>query len=404
MKAATSKDLLAHEKRSQNEGLLLKFSTGGRSVPLLLVCLLTLVLSTVARADVVLDGDGKLKLQADLRMRFESDWDSQRADGSKRDDRDRLRIRARMGMTYGPTSNLSLGFRLRSGSTESQQSPHITIVDFDDNPGGDKEAVFDKWYAGLSGTHAWAWGGRNSFPFWKQNELFWDDDVTPAGVALGYRTSWKDGSFALNGGYFVLPDGAVDFNGQWGAGQAVLSAQAGSVTLTGAGGVFLFDGDPGAGNLRRGNGARDYTIWVGNVQAKFQAAGRPLTLGLDVMHNSEDYSPDDPDPFTAANHDQNNGLVSSIAFGQIKNKGNWLVAYYYAHIETLAVNASYAQDDWVRWGSATQTDSSDLKGHEIRFAYTLLENLNLVARLYLIDAITSVQDGKRFRVDFNYKF
>ncbi len=157
-------------------------------------------------------------------------------------------------------------------------------------------------------------------------------------------------------------------------------------------------------HLRNGNGTRDYTLWVGNLQAKLQGAGKPLTLGLDVMHNSEDYSPTDPDPFTAAHYDQRDGFVSFATFGQLKKRGDWLAAYYYAHIETLALNASYAQDDWVRWGSATQTDSSDLKGHEIRFAYSLAKNLNVVARWYLVEAVTSVQDGKRFRLDFNHKF
>ncbi len=256
----------------------------------------------------------------------------------------------------------------------------------------------------LSGSRSWAWGGRNSFPFWKQNEFFWDDDVTPAGVAVGYNTPWKKGSFALNAGYFALPDGGGSFNGQLAAGQAVLSAEAGLLTFTGAGGVFFLDGDPGSKHLRTGNGARNYIIWVGNLLAQLQTAGRPFTLGLDVMHNSEDYSPTDPDPFTAAHYDQRDGFVSFVSFGQTNNNGDWLAAYYYAHIETLAVNASYAQDDWVRWGSATQTDSSDLKGHEIQFVYSLAKNLNVVARLYLVEAITSLQDGKRFRLDFNYKF
>ncbi len=58
----------------------------------------------------------------------------------------------------------------------------------------------------------------------------------------------------------------------------------------------------------------------------------------------------------------------------------------------------------MRWGSATQTDTSDFKGHEFRVAVALAKNVNLLARLYVIDAITSVQDGNRFRLDFNWKY
>jgi hypothetical protein len=170
------------------------------------------------------------------------------------------------------------------------------------------------------------------------------------------------------------------------------------------GGLFLFDGESDARNLRNGNGGRDYTIWVGNLQAKTKLGDIPLKLGLDLMHNAEDYSATDTNAFTVANRDENNGLVANLTVGQLKDGGDWLAAYYYVYLETFSVVASYAQDDWVRFGSATQTDSSDIKGHEIRLAYAIANYANLVARLYIVDAITSVQDGNRFRVDLNMKF
>ncbi len=362
------------------------------------------VAPTPLYADVKLDKDGKAKLQADFRLRFESDFDSRRADGRPRDDRDRLRIRGRLGMTWAPGPKVTLGFRLRTGSTDSQQSPHITIADFDDNPRGDADALLDKWYVRFSGKGASLWAGRNSFPFWKQNELFWDDDVTPAGVAASYEVPAGGGKLQFNGGFFALPDGGVDFNGRMGAGQAIFSGGSDPFRITLAGGFFGIRGERGARHLRNGNGARDYSILTGSVQARLKVGQRPLTLGGDVMQNVEDYSPRDPDPFTASNHDQTSGFVLSILLGALQKRGDWQAGYYYAYLETLAVHASYAQDDWVRWGSATQTDSSDLKGHELRFVIALSRKANLMARLYLVEAITSVQDGNRFRLDFNYSF
>ncbi len=81
-----------------------------------------------------------------------------------------------------------------------------------------------------------------------------------------------------------------------------------------------------------------------------------------------------------------------------------LFAYYYDHIETFTVNSSFAQDDWVRWGSAVESRGSNLKGHEFRVAYGLGNGVNLVARLYVADAITTIEDGNRFRLDLNMKF
>ncbi|UCF38060.1 MAG: putative porin [Acidobacteriota bacterium] len=349
-------------------------------------------------AEMVLDKEGKVKAEADLRLRFESDWDSHRSDGTKRDDRDRLRLRARFGMTFQPTSVISAGFRIRSGSRASQQSPHITLVDFDDNPTGDKHLLFDRYYLRAESKNAWIWGGRNSMPFWRPNEFFWEDDVTPLGAAGGYKSSWNGGSLNLTGGYFTSPDGGVCFHGKLGAGQGVLSLQNGPLTWTFAGGLFAFFGEPGAIHLRNGNGERDYLIWVGNIQSKFKAGPVPLTLGLDLMHNSEDYGEHTPD-----NRERDGFVLSAIA-GQLAKRGDLQVGYFYAHVEKLAVNASYAQDDWIRWGNASQTDSSDYKGHEFRVAYGFSKSWNLMARLFLVDAITSIQDGKRFRIDLNYRF
>lgn len=368
------------------------------------LCVALIGFAAPARAALPQDELPKLQWQADFRLRFESDWDSRRANGTERLDRDRLRIRARFGLTYAPIEKISFGVRVRSGSRDSQQSPHITVYDFEGFPRGDTHVLLDRWYARVTEGRFSVWGGRNSYPFWKQNEIFWDDDVTLAGLGASYGAPWKGWNVTLTGGYFALPDGGVGFNGRMAAGQVVLSTTAGAVAFTGAGGVFFLDGRPGAEHLRRGNGDRDYTLWVGNLQARWQAWGQPITLGLDLTHNSQDYSPDDPDPVTAANHDQRTGFVSSVTVGETSRTYAWLAGYYYAHIETLAVNASYAQDDWVRWGSRNQTDSSNLKGHEIRLAFVPFGGANLVARLYLVEAITSVQDGKRFRLDFNYSF
>ena len=356
------------------------------------------------RAEITLNEVYKFKIFSDFRLRYENDWDSENASGVPREDRERLRIRARLGAEIEPIPSITLGARLRTGAKDSQQSPHVTIIDFNDNPVGDQDAVFDKWYARYARDSFWIWGGRNSFPFWKQNELFWDDDVTPAGIAAGYNLSKEYGKFSFNGGVFKLPDGAVDFNGSLAAGQIVYSSAFKNVVLTLAGGVFAIDGETGSENLLNGNGARDYTLWVGNAQLKFIEAPLPVTLGLDIMHNSEDYSLADPDPFTVKNRNQKDGYVLSLLAGKSKEPGDWLAGYYYAHVETLAVNASYAQDDWMRWGTANQTDASNFKGHEFRMGVTLTKRLNILARLYLVDAITSVQDGKRFRIDLNYEF
>jgi hypothetical protein len=335
----------------------------------------------------------RIDLYGDFRFRLEQDWDSVNASGVERDDRARARIRIRFGLNLSLSERLTVGARLRSGSDLSQQSAHITILDFDDNGTGDSDFNLDKWFlrAKTEDGRLSGWVGRNGMPFWKQNELFWDDDVTPAGLAGSFSQSVGDGRLSVHGGWFSLPAGMRAFSGELRALQAVYRAPVGKVRFTAAGGWFAVDGDaddPDAALLLGGDGARDYRILVGNLQLRLSAGGRPLTFGTDLFDNRED----DAD-----------GYVLSTYYGATAEPGDWQLGHTYARIEALAVIASYAQDDWVRWGNGPQTRGSNFRGHELRFSYAATRNLQVVARLYLVEALTTVEDGKRFRIDLNYK-
>lgn len=348
-----------------------------------------------------------LTAYGDFRLRAESDWGSQTATGADRDDRDRLRIRLRAGFKYEFDEHWRVEARLRSGAEDSQQSPHITIADFDDNDRGDASVNLDRWYVRGSTGGFYAWAGRNDLPIWKQNEMLFDDDATMAGLGLGWNTELGPGKFSLGGGYFSPPVGMREFSGNLAAAQAAWALELGELGLTVAAGIYRFDSDsddPDALLLLQGNGSRDYELQSLSLQTRFEVGGRPLVLGGDLFHNAESYSASDADPFTAANHDQTDGFVLQATYGGLSEAKQWLIGYYYADIEALAVHSSYAQDDWVRWGNATQTRASDMKGHEFRFGWALSPKANLILRTYIVEAITSVEDGNRARLDFNYRF
>ena len=360
---------------------------------------------------VALDDDGKVNLYADFRLRLESDWDSVQSDGQDREDRGRMRVRARVGLDFKATDNIDMGVRLRSGSDDSQQSPHITVIDFDDNDTGDADFNLDRWFARAHYRGFSAWAGRDSPPLWKQNELLWSDDVTVAGLGANY----KRGVFSLNLGYFSLPAGMRGFAGEMGLAQLVVNFEVGKTgAMTLAGGFMSLDAnadDADGEILLDGNNARDHTQWIGNFQYKFDLGTRPLAIGLDLLHNAEDYDENDPDAFTRFHRDETDGYVFQIKYGGSSKPRDWLLGYYYANIETLAVNNSYAQDNWLRWGNATQTRGSNFKGHEFLLEYGLAEKLKLVARLYVVEAIKlraadsmEKEDGNRFRIDFNLSF
>lgn len=350
-----------------------------------------------------IDNNTNLTFYGDVRLRYELDYDSQNTAGAEREDRNRGRLRARLGFNYRLSDEWSFGSRVRTGSSRSQQSPHLTFVS-DDGLRDDLDFVVDRYFVQFKHEAFTGWAGRNTSPFWQQNELFWDEDVTPTGLAGTYDVKLGEGTLSTIAGGFYLPDGGYDLNGQMLAGQLKYSLPVKTSQFTAAAGLHFMNGESGANNLRNGNGDRDYLIGVASAQWTIPLKGIPLTLGGDVFNNFKDYDAADVAPFPASDDDETFGFVLSASLGQLKKQHDWLLAYYYAYIETFAVNASYAQDDWVRFGNGAQTDASDFKGHEIRLGYALSKNINVMARLYLVDAITTVQDGNRFRLDLNWKF
>ncbi|MCK4840676.1 MAG: putative porin [Methylococcales bacterium] len=372
-------------------------------------CLLSALITISAPASAAFyDKDG-LQVYGDIRLRIETDYQSNKADGTMRHDRVRLRTRGRLGVNYSFLDYFSVGTRIRTGSNASQQSPHITLYDFNTNPTGSNDVNFDKWF--LKGKfknesgEAWGWAGRNGLPFWKQNELFWDDDVTPVGFAAGYKFKLdKYQSISINSAYLLLPSGMRDLAGDMFAGQLVYSSSVKDDTFTFASGIYAMGADGNATDLLKGNGLRDYTIVQTSAQLKSKVFDIPIKVGADYIYNMKGYSSLSPIAYTAMHHNHRQGFILSTALGKLKKQNDWLVGYTYAYIEALAINSSYAQDDWVRWGSATQTRGSDMKGHEIRLGYSVMDNANLLLRYYIADAISTSEDGKRVRLDFNIKF
>ena len=369
-----------------------------------------------ANAAVPLDEAGKLTVYGDARLRIEKDWDSYRGDGSQRDDRTRMRIRARLGAVWKPANFFEVGVRARTGNDDHQQSGHITIKDFDDNPTGASDINLDKWYVQGIWKQLSVWAGRNSLPWWKQNSLFWDDDVTPKGAGLTFATAAGQGNLTINGGYYELPAGMRDYTGEAASLQIVYEQDSDDMGFTFAGGVMDIDADATPGDyasilMLQGNALRDYTLWLAQVQLRIHTLPQKFYLGADYLHNSQNYSSNDPNVFTAFHHNDVDGYVLQAVYGDVKKGGDWLLGLYYTRLEALAIHNSYAQDDWVRWGTSDQTAASEMKGSEFRAGIGLGHNINVISRLFIVRGInrelpTDVrnQTGKRFRIDLNWSF
>ncbi len=345
--------------------------------------------------------DNKLKLYGDVRIRTENDWDSQKKDGSMRDDRYRARFRMRFGFTYKLNDNVSFGGRLRSGNPMATQSPHVNF----DNELVPKLINIDKAYIKASWNTGSFWAGKNSYPFWKQNEFFWDDDATPEGIAVKQTVKLNDkNKVDFIGGLFLLNDNdSFGDKSKFFGVQTAFKGKVGNAGVQAAVGYYNFSEDSSKVDVRLQD--LDYQLIQAGANVAFPILkGKKIKLGVDLSYNTNSYEE------TMHNYDQQLGYVASVKLGGLSKAGDWLVGYYFAHIEKYAVVPGYAQDDWVRWGSATVTRSSNLQGHEFRVAYAFAKKHNLVARLYIVDGIETEaggafkETGNRFRIDWNIGF
>ena len=385
-----------------------------KKVLLALAC--ALICAPPSNAEIALDENNLFFLYGDGRVRFEKDWDSYRSDGTQRSDRSRLRIRARLGLRLKPTDWLKFDVRARTGNDDQQQSGHITVIDFNGNDRGASDVNLDKWFAQVNWNGLIIWGGRNSFQTWKQNELLWDDDVTPRGFGLAYKTKIGPGALTWNSGIYELPVGMRDYTGDAWNGQLVWELDNNQYGYSIAGGVQRIKADAKPGDyadrtLLQGNALRDYENWALRGQWRRNDLPQAFYIGFDYLYNNENYVADDPDEFTAFHRDDNEGWVVQSVYGDVKKRGNWMAGVAYAYIEALALHNSYAQDDWVRWGNSDQTTSSNFKGLELTSGIGLGWNANIIARLFIVRAIDKEfpdsarkQTGKRFRVDANISF
>ena len=192
------------------------------------------------------DADSSLKLSGDLRLRLEQDWDSKRGDGTERDDRLRLRGRARVRVDAQIDDQWKAVLRIRSGSDDSQQSPHITLYDFDDNDTGDSDFNFDLWYGQYEANGWRVWAGRNQLNLFRQDEYIFDDDITTLGMGVTYTHGIGRGELSYNGGFGSLPAGMREFAGQYSTAQVVYSRDMENYGLTIAGAYLGIDADHSA--------------------------------------------------------------------------------------------------------------------------------------------------------------
>lgn len=351
----------------------------------------------------------KLSFESDFRFRIEEDWSSKKSDGTYRTDRTRLRYRLRTGFRY-EDKWYSTGFRIRTGNPNKQQDPQLTLgegfKEFGTLPIGLEKAYFQgKW-----NTFDF-WIGKNTFPFEKNNELFWSDNVFPEGVFGGKGFSINSSiidTLNLRAGHFIMSSKGQSLNKDayiQGI-QAYFSFLKKKIELFPS--LYLFKNVP---NIPDSDAGFDIDYSILHIGTRIHLIKKPLVnIEFDYYNNLQNY--DSVDAISTSFKDQKSAFVIGLKYGKLKQTGDWTFAASYAYLQQYAAVDYMAQNDWARWDYSSYGSPdgrlTNLKGIELVGGYAIDPRTRLIMKYYLVEQLIPYgavnETGSRVRLDIDIKY
>src|SRR3972149_2105596 len=341
-------------------------------------------LTWIASADSHAAGIKGLKFFGDGRVRMETA--SQTTATDEEQDRERFRYRLRLGLTYKASDIVEFGARLASNGDVN--SPHINF-----GGGFDRDSIaIDKTYVKASYMGGFAWFGKNEVPFWEQNEYYWDADINPEGLAVGYTV--KDlgpVSLTLQGGYFNHTEkswetGTPEDDTTVTMYQAVVKGGIDPVDAILAYGAASFD--DGNSTTSCDAAAADCTYTLTSVQVKVKSIpGIGLTLGYDMLSSD------------ASANDSGSVISAQIDYNKFK---------FVLRLPDIEGNAGpgragLSQDDWPSY-------KADFKGTGVNIGYKIAGNMDVDFKWFDGEdkdsgvAVNTIKEQSLTQVNFNVKF
>jgi uncharacterized protein (UPF0335 family) len=357
------------------------------------------------------DWAGRVTVTGDMRYRYEyiSDDTVSNAAGLKAADRTRDRIRARLAATAKATDNITVGIGLTTTEGNDPRSGNQSLTNLFSKKAIELDLAYFDWKFASWGNLV---GGKMKQPFVKGGQnLFWDNDITPEGVAFQFNRGIWFGSaynFWLNevsGAENTQTSDPMMHGIQIGARLPVASS-----TLTLAAHYYDLSASlgprPGAplfGGAANGNTtvtvgtatglAFDYEVIDALVQFDTTLGGRPFQVWGEYATNQ------DPD-------DLNTAWSAGLLYGRAQNAGTWELGAMYQAMEKDAVFAQLIDSDFA-------AGLSDNEGLVFRLGYAPVRNWALNATYILskrnVDVAQNAFSGTevdydRLQLDFNVRF
>jgi len=344
-----------------------------------------------------------VKFKGDLRTRYEM------IDEEGSDNRNRARIRARIGLDTKINDDVDAGFRLATSEVWGDDatsgdavSTNQTLDDAFSKKTIWLDLAYFNWHpkdiAGLNVI-----GGKMENPFVRVggNQLIWDGDLTPEGLAIQYTRPINDGSlemFANAGAFYVdeTKSGADTslYGGQFGLkntfedksyllggvglyGYSQLEGHEAFVTVDGKDKFF---GNSNSG----GEYTESYTLNEFFGEYGFNVGQTPAAVYASYVQNN-------------AADDENQGWLVGAKYGKCKDVGTWELSYDYRDLEKDAVVGIFSDSDFIGGGT-------NGKGHRIGATYQLAKNVQTGVSYFMDEKGDDEHDYDRLQADMIFKF
>lgn len=334
----------------------------------------------------------RIELKGDFRYRYEG------IDIQGSDDRERNRMRARIGMVAVVSDDLEVAIGLASGDIDPV-STNQTLKGAGSTKNFGLDLAYLQW--SLNDTVTLTAGKFKSVWFKSEkSELIWDNDYNPEGLALSYQTDKAFLHGALNWIESDTKNDQTFLIGMQGGfvkqlSDARLKAGLGYYELAIAGSEAIFRDEDYFGNsFNCSDGAGltdcrysfDYEQLQVFVQTEFNLAGLPVVAFAERVENMAVDTAD-------------TGWSAGFRLGKAESPGSWQFGYQYLYLEADAVLGLTTGSDFAGGGT-------DGEGHILKGNWMLTEKWSLALTLFVNeqDMAESSRNYRRVQVDTQVKF
>lgn len=353
------------------------------------------------------------KVQVKGDVRFREEYTKKEGDPSQ----NRWRLRARLWLDAIISDTLKATIGLATGPGDPPSS-NQTMDDAFSRKQINLDLAYLDWRPDFAPGLAFDVGKMRN-PCLMVDDLIWDTDVTPEGVALGYTCAIGRFDLIANAMAFwvderhkameQIEEGVVQntsadtllYTGQLGC--KIKPCDTAYLLVAGsyyhyqnmAGYQTLYDSTKSYGNSTMSpEGSTDkyylfeYRIWEGMAELGLTCpiTKMPIRLYGNVVRNA------DPD-------NDNSGFMVGVQLNKASDANTFAIDYNYSRLDKDAVVGVFTDAD--RWGGGT-----DGRGHKIRGTYMLARNWALDLTLFLDEANISDTEKsfRRFQADITARF